>query len=74
MVLVSFLYISRISEYENSLAITSHQFSLYLAIISHHPNGVMRICGLLAAKKVKKVRDMVADSIPMSPSLYSRPQ
>ena len=57
MVLVSFLYISRISEYENSLAITSHQFSLYLAIISHHPNGVMRICGLLAAKKVKKVRD-----------------
>lgn len=42
--------------YEN-LAITSHQFSLCLAIIYHQPNGVMRVCRLLTSKKVKRVRD-----------------
>lgn len=42
---------------KNNLAITSHQFSWYLAVIYHQRNGVMRVCGLLVRKKVKKVRD-----------------
>lgn len=33
------------------------EFSLNLAAIPHYPNEVMRVCGLLTFKKVKKVRD-----------------
>lgn len=37
-----------------NLAITYHQFSLNLATIYHHPDEVMRVCGLFNEKKRKK--------------------
>lgn len=52
-----FFVIRQVGKGENNLTITFHQFLLYLATIYHHPNGVMRVCGLLTSKKVKKVRD-----------------
>ncbi len=39
------------------VTIIFHQFHLNVTIISHHSNRVMRVCGLLTSKKVKKVRD-----------------